>query len=47
MSKVGNLKERDQRKGERRQPGDDAGFDGPDRRKGDRRGADAAAGVRG
>lgn len=39
MSKVRNLDEQDQRKGERRQPGNGGGFDGADRRKGDRRNA--------
>jgi len=46
MEKVRNQKTADQRKGERRQSGHDGAFTGPDRRKGDRRGAGPAADER-
>ena len=44
MEKVRNLEQGDQRKGDRRKPGTDGAFKGPDRRKGERRGAGSAAG---
>ena len=44
MENVKNLKMRDQRKGDRRRADEVGAFEGPDRRKADRRGGSSTAG---